>query len=176
MWALRGWLCAAYPFIHLTFPSSFPPSLPLSLPPRAVKAVVPQFVFLDIYSDVGFIGGMHLRGFIKSWETITKLLDSHQLPKVRLLPSLPSSFLPFLLSSLLSLCLSLLLLQLSQFRRLLRSLAARHGTCKIHTHMTTFPLLPSLPPSFLSFHRPSSLLLGFPSTASSPWQERGLTL
>ena len=60
-----------------------------------MKAVVPQYVFLDIYSDVGFIGGMHLRGFIKNWEGITKLLDSNQVPKVRLLRSLPPSFTPF---------------------------------------------------------------------------------
>lgn len=35
----------------------------------AVKAVCPMYIFLDIYRDVGFIGGLHLSGFIRSWET-----------------------------------------------------------------------------------------------------------
>jgi hypothetical protein len=35
----------------------------------AVTAVCPMYIFLDIFRDVGFIGGLHLSGFIKSWET-----------------------------------------------------------------------------------------------------------
>lgn len=35
----------------------------------AIKAVCPMYIFLDIYRDVGFIGGLHLSGFIRSWET-----------------------------------------------------------------------------------------------------------
>ncbi|TFJ84189.1 hypothetical protein NSK_004180 [Nannochloropsis salina CCMP1776] len=49
---------------------------------RGVKAVVPMYMFLDVYSDVGFIGGMHLRGFVQNWERITRLLDHNKLPKI----------------------------------------------------------------------------------------------
>ena len=37
----------------------------------AVKACNPAFAFLDLFSDVAFMGGICLTSFIKDWDTIS---------------------------------------------------------------------------------------------------------
>ncbi len=50
----------------------------------AVKAVVPRFNEFDVYTDIGFPGGLYLRGFVESWGRSNAALDSGRLPLYRL--------------------------------------------------------------------------------------------
>ena len=48
----------------------------------AVKAVAPMFSGFDLYSEIGFPGGIHLAWFTKTWSYINHQLDHNQLPFV----------------------------------------------------------------------------------------------
>lgn len=48
----------------------------------AVKAVLPRFNEFDPYTDIGFPGGLYLRGFVETWSRHTAAMDAN-----RLLPS-----------------------------------------------------------------------------------------
>lgn len=50
----------------------------------AVKAVVPRFNEFDVYTDIGFPGGLYLRGFVEAWGRSNAALDSGRLPLYRL--------------------------------------------------------------------------------------------
>ena len=46
----------------------------------AVKAIAPMFAGFDIYSEIGFPGGIHLNWFTETWSYINNRLDHNELP------------------------------------------------------------------------------------------------
>ena len=46
----------------------------------AVKAVAPMFSGFDLYSEIAFPGGIHLRWFTETWSYINHRLDHNELP------------------------------------------------------------------------------------------------
>ena len=46
----------------------------------AVKAVAPMFAGFDIYSEIAFPGGIHLKWFTETWSYINNRLDHNELP------------------------------------------------------------------------------------------------
>ena len=46
----------------------------------AVKAVAPMFSGFDLYSEIVFPGGIHLKWFTETWSYINKQLDHNELP------------------------------------------------------------------------------------------------
>ena len=58
---------------------------------EAVKAVVPQQVEFDLYTDVAFPGGILNEAFVKAWSEGNELLDSNKVPKWFPLPWFASS-------------------------------------------------------------------------------------
>ena len=46
----------------------------------AVKAVAPLFAGFDLYSEIAFPGGIHLRWFTETWSHINNRLDHNKLP------------------------------------------------------------------------------------------------
>ena len=50
----------------------------------AVKAVVPRFNEFDVYTDIGFPGGLYLRGFVEEWSKANSFLDANRPPLYRL--------------------------------------------------------------------------------------------
>ncbi len=46
----------------------------------AVKAVAPMFAGFDLYSEIAFPGGIHLKWFTETWTYINNRLDQNQLP------------------------------------------------------------------------------------------------
>ncbi|MEO8325212.1 MAG: CocE/NonD family hydrolase [Nitrospirota bacterium] len=46
----------------------------------AVKAIAPMFSGFDLYSEIIFPGGIHLKWFTKTWSEIVHRLDQNQLP------------------------------------------------------------------------------------------------
>jgi putative CocE/NonD family hydrolase len=46
----------------------------------AVKAIAPMFAGFDLYSEIGFPGGIHLNWFTETWSYINNRLDHNELP------------------------------------------------------------------------------------------------
>jgi putative CocE/NonD family hydrolase len=46
----------------------------------AVKAIAPMFSGFDLYSEIAFPGGIHLKWFTETWSYINKRLDHNELP------------------------------------------------------------------------------------------------
>ena len=46
----------------------------------AVKAIAPMFAGFDLYSEIAFPGGIHLKWFTETWSYINHRLDHNELP------------------------------------------------------------------------------------------------
>ena len=47
---------------------------------QAVKAIAPMFAGFDLYSEIAFPGGIHLKWFTETWTYINNQLDHNELP------------------------------------------------------------------------------------------------
>ncbi len=81
---LRRWVSPTHP----------PTTPPTQTPTQTLNSPSTHHPFHPPTHPNSFIGGMHLRGFIKNWETITRLLDSNKLPKVTHPPTHPRTHPP----------------------------------------------------------------------------------